>query len=335
VNEAANQVIENFQKPEEIEAALLNLEKVPQPELGPAVNFYLSLYEGLQDRKHLQHRQPGPLSLEVSEPPKKLFFEERVEAAMKDYLDAQVQGDEATTAKFEQLITIIVEEGRVPAGTVHSSIHSSIKAWADEGRKPEDLVAIYNGADQLHERADRYPVDDVYTALLSELGPGILISAALDGDDDKIKAAAVRLNRLCDKWQSLRVEEAEVEEILAGELEKRALNTQQRQTLVENLLSKSELLTARFLRQLVEPVLLQEYLELFLSRLENNYADSVSVLERLANQYHGSGSKLDIFAIVSNYTSAKSAPEVAKMREHFLALVPDNSSPRSPQKCRT
>jgi hypothetical protein len=320
VNEAANQVIENFQKPEEIEAALLNLEKVPQPELGPAVNFYLSLYEGLQDRKHLQHRQPGPLSLEVSEPPKKLFFEERVEAAMKDYLDAQVQGDEATTAKFEQLITIIVEEGRVPAGTVHSSIHSSIKAWADEGRKPEDLVAIYNGADQLHERADRYPVDDVYTALLSELGPGILISAALDGDDDKIKAAAVRLNRLCDKWQSLRVEEAEVEEILAGELEKRALNTQQRQTLVENLLSKSELLTARFLRQLVEPVLLQEYLELFLSRLENNYADSVSVLERLANQYHGSGSKLDIFAIVSNYTSAKSAPEVAKMREHFLAL---------------
>lgn len=313
-------MIENFQKPEEIEAALLNLEKVPQPELGPAVNFYLSLYEGLQDRKHLQHRQPGPLSLEVSEPPKKLFFEERVEAAMKDYLDAQVQGDEATTAKFEQLITIIVEEGRVPAGTVHSSIHSSIKAWADEGRKPEDLVAIYNGADQLHERADRYPVDDVYTALLSELGPGILISAALDGDDDKIKAAAVRLNRLCDKWQSLRVEEAEVEEILAGELEKRALNTQQRQTLVENLLSKSELLTARFLRQLVEPVLLQEYLELFLSRLENNYADSVSVLERLANQYHGSGSKLDIFAIVSNYTSAKSAPEVAKMREHFLAL---------------
>ena len=323
VTEAANQVIKIFDgfTPEEIEAALLNLENVPQPELGPAVPFYLSLYEGLQDRKHLQHRQPGPLSLEVSEPPKKLFFEERLVAAMKDYLDALVQGDEATAAKFEQLIAIIVEEGRVPFGTVHSSIHSSIKAWAaDEGRKPEDLVAIYNGADQLHERADRYPVDEVYTALLSELGPGILISAALDGDDDKIKAAAVRLNRLCDNWQSLRVGEAEVKEILAGELKKRALNTQQKQTLVENLLSKSELLTARLLRQLVEPVLLQEYLELFLSRLENNYADSASVLEQWANQYHGSGSKLDIFAIVSNYTSAKSAPELAKMREHFLAL---------------
>ena len=49
VNEVANQVIKIFDgfTPEEIEAALLNLENVPQPELGPAVPFYLSLYEGL------------------------------------------------------------------------------------------------------------------------------------------------------------------------------------------------------------------------------------------------------------------------------------------------